>query len=227
MEVSYDAKQSGKGRFKICYISNYLMAKEHDDSFSKARMEALTDGIFATVMTILVLSLVVPIITSPTLSTAQLSSTILSLLPNIMVYVLSFIVILVMWIGHNNVIRYMHKVNPKILWLNGFFMLLVGMIPISTAFLGRYPLAQPTIILYAVNFLLISVMFRVLINMVGKNVMTNHLAMSSRSNWLMLTIYIVAIAISFVSTYISLGLFALMPIYYIYQAFFGVYRDLD
>lgn len=58
--------------------------------FKKDRTESLTDGIFATVMTILVLSLVVPTITGPNTS-ATLQSDILGLLPDLVSYIITFI----------------------------------------------------------------------------------------------------------------------------------------
>ncbi len=203
------------------------MAKDHDDSFSKNRMESLTDGIFATVMTILILSLVVPVITGSDISQI-LTSVIFSLLPNIIIYVFSFTVLLVMWIGHNNIYRYVHTINPRMMWLNGLFLLLIGLVPFSTAFLGRYPLKQPTILLYGINFLLLAIMFRVSTDYVSKR---HHEAESAlkrnKTNlWFGFAIYTCALIFSFLSPYISLGFFALMPIFYLYQAFFGMYKGI-
>lgn len=203
------------------------MAKGHDDSFSKARLESLTDGIFATVMTILILSLVVPIISGPLVS-RQLVATIYALVPSIVIYIFSFTVLLVMWIGHNNIFRYLHAIHPKILWINGLFLLLIGLAPFSTAFLGRYPLQQPAIILYGINFLLLAIMFRVFTHYIKRKhgEVDSVLVATSRNGYIPLAVYLGAIALSFLSTYISLALFALMPVFYIYQAFFGMYREI-
>jgi uncharacterized membrane protein len=202
------------------------MAKEHDHSFSKSRLESLTDGIFATVMTILILSLVVPAITGANLS-KQLLSVILSFIPSIVIYIFSFSVLLVMWIGHNNIMRYTHGVNPRLLWLNGLFLLLIGMVPFSTAFLGRYPLQQPAIFLYGINFFFLALVFRLFYNYVNKHHEgKNDILERASHNIAIGLVYIIALLFSFVSPYISLGLFALMPVFYIYQAFFGMYRQV-
>ena len=111
------------------------------DNFTKQRAENLTDGIFATVMTILILSLAVPVIISG--NTNQLLSTdIVALLPNILAYVMSFIVLGAIWIGHNNIFRYLERAERHVQWINLLFLLSVGFIPFSTALLGRYPLQQ-------------------------------------------------------------------------------------
>jgi uncharacterized membrane protein len=202
-------------------------AHEHDDSFSKNRMESLTDGIFATVMTILILSLIVPIITGSDIS-GQLTSAIFSLFPSIVIYIFSFTVLLVMWIGHNNIFRYMHAVNPKLLWINGLFLLFIGIVPLSTALLGRYPLQQATIFFYAINFLILAVIFKLFYRYTKKSHATDSvLARTYRSSWLSFALYIGAIIFSFVNPYLSLLLFSLLPIFYFYQAFFGMYRELN
>jgi uncharacterized membrane protein len=66
------------------------MSKKVSFWFRKDRTEALTDGIFATVMTILVLSLVVPTITGPNAS-ETLQADLIGLIPNFVAYVITFI----------------------------------------------------------------------------------------------------------------------------------------
>lgn len=81
----------------------------------KGRLEALTDGIFATVMTVLVLSLSVPVIAS-NITGSQLSSEVVTdvevLWPNILGYVLSFLLLAVLWISHHSVFHYVTKGRP-------------------------------------------------------------------------------------------------------------------
>lgn len=199
---------------------------EHEHPFSKSRMESLTDGIFATVMTILVLSLVVPIITGST--SEPLVSLMVSLIPSLIVYIFSFAVLLVMWIGHNNLSRYMHNVHPRMLWLNGLLLLLTGVVPLSTAFLGRYPLDQLAILFFGINFFLLTLVFRVFTSYVMKtsDQKDSVLARTSKYNWAGLLLYPCAIALSVITPYLSLAFFALFPIFYIYQAFFGMYRNI-
>jgi uncharacterized membrane protein len=106
--------------------------------------------------------------------------------------------------------------------------MLIGVVPFSTAFLGRYPLEQPAIILYGINFLLLAVMFRITTSyVIGHHDSSDKLLYTtSRNNWFGIFTFIFGIAFSFLSSYISLAFFALMPIFYLYQAFFGMYRQL-
>jgi uncharacterized membrane protein len=75
----------------------------------KERLEALTDGIFATVMTVLVLSLSIPVI-APGASNAEVAFDIGVLVPNILAYVLGFLLLAVLWISYHNVFHYMRRV---------------------------------------------------------------------------------------------------------------------
>ena len=120
----------------------------------KGRLEALTDGIFATVMTVLVLSLSVPVISS-TVTGSKLSSEVVTdieaLWPDILGYVLSFLLLAVLWISHHNVFHYVTRVGRPLLWLNTIFLLTVGFLPFSTALVGRYHEEHAPVIIYGLN----------------------------------------------------------------------------
>ena len=126
--------------------------------FRKDRAEALTDGIFATVMTILILSLVVPVITSGNVD-QMLSSDLIGLVPNVVTYVMSFLVLGTIWIGHNNIFRYLERAEGKVQWINMAFLLGVGFIPFTTALLGRYPFDHTALLIYGINLLAIAIVY--------------------------------------------------------------------
>lgn len=197
------------------------MAEEEEHGLNKSRLEALTDGLFATVMTILVLSLIVPVYTGPNLS-QQLTAGIISLIPNILVYIASFIVLGVLWIGHNGIFRYLHRMDRRFQWLNLLLLLGVGAVPFSTALLGKYPLQQPAIIVYGLNFLILAIAYNVLSHKILRHHRMDHKEVDMKAinriyknNILSVIVYSLSLVMSFASPYISLALFVLMPIYYI------------
>jgi uncharacterized membrane protein len=197
------------------------MAKEIAPRFNKSRIEALTDALFATVMTILVLSLVVPVITGSNIN-GQIASAIISMLPDILIYAASFIVLGSIWIGHNSIFRYVHTVDNRTQWITIAFLLSVGIIPFSTAFLGRYPLQQPAIILYGMNFVIIAIMFRIISYHVMQHAKKSEIGLFSRSpisTYFSIIVYAISIPLSYVSPYISLALFVAVPAYYIIDGF--------
>ncbi len=110
----------------------------------KSRIEALTDGVFATLMTVLVLGLRLP-------PGANLPGELLSLWPNILTYAMSFVVLGVYWVGHHNQFHYVKATDRAFLWLNVLFMMSVGFIPFSTSVLGSNFLHRSAVILYGLN----------------------------------------------------------------------------
>ena len=114
---------------------------------TKTRIEALTDGIFATVMTVLVLGLSLP----PTIPSEQLEGEILKLSPHILAYAFSFIVLGIYWIGHHNQFHYVKRTDRVFLWVNIFFLLTIGFVPFSTSVLGEHPFSPIAVRVYGAN----------------------------------------------------------------------------
>jgi len=115
---------------------------------SKSRIEALTDGIFATLMTVLVLGLALP---PPGTS---LRDELFGLWNHVLVYAMSFVVLGVYWVGHHNLFHYIKGTNRVFLWLNIMFLMTVGFTPFTTSVLGVFWLQQSAVALYGFNLML-------------------------------------------------------------------------
>ena len=188
--------------------------------FSKARTEALADGIFATVMTILVLSLVVPTVTG-TMGSGSLESTLYGLLPDLFAYIITFIFLGVLWIGHQSSLSHVAKIDLRLLWVNILLLLGVGLIPFTTALLGRYPTQPIADIAYGINGLAVTILY----STIWFYSRLQHLAHEEPSpevteyrNRVLIvgpTVYTLAIIFAFVSPYISLALYASVTVFYI------------
>jgi uncharacterized membrane protein len=198
---------------------------------SKGRVEALTDGIFATVMTVLVLSLSAPVITGA-LPTSELNSevtmSIQKLLPDIVGYVISFLILGVMWVSHHAVFNYIQKMNRSLLWLNMIFLLTIGFVPFSTALLGRYPQLQTPVIIYGANILGISITMqaflwyavrnKIIVREEGGETVVKRILIRWRLGSF---IYAGAILLSFVDPVISVIIYGLALIYFVVTSSFG------
>jgi uncharacterized membrane protein len=115
----------------------------------KSRIEALTDGIFATVMTVLVLSLSIPSIISTNLEVSYVKG----LGPLVLSYVMSFLILAVFWVRHHNMFNFIKHVDTSFLWLNIVFLLTVGFIPFSTELIGRFPTTELSAVIYGANLI--------------------------------------------------------------------------
>ncbi len=116
---------------------------------SKGRIEALTDGIFATVMTVLVLSLSIPSITTNLVVITYVSN----LRFVVLSYVMSFLILAVFWVRHHNMFNFIKHVDTPFIWLNIIFLLTVGFIPFSTELIGRFSGSEISAIIYGANLI--------------------------------------------------------------------------
>jgi uncharacterized membrane protein len=122
------------------------------------RLMGFSDGVFAIAITLLVLNLELPPSTgSATVGVSQL----LEIYPDIVSFVVSFLVIGNYWTGHHDIFGYVDRYDTKLLWLNIIFLMFIAFIPFSTSVLGDHPDSVPVII-YAGTITLTSIALAVL-----------------------------------------------------------------
>jgi uncharacterized membrane protein len=115
---------------------------------SKNRVEALSDGVFAIVITLLILDIRIPDV-----EYSQLLSSLVAMLPRIFAYLISFGVIGVYWLAHHQSLQLIGKLNGLLIWLNFLYLLAVSFMPFPTALLGRYPMQPIPIVIYGLNLI--------------------------------------------------------------------------
>jgi len=192
----------------------------------RERLEALTDGIFATVMTVLVLSLSVPVIASGA-SSLEVALDIGQLVPNIVGYVLSFLLLAVLWISHHNIFHYMTRVDRPLLWLNTLFLLTIGFLPFSTALMGKYNTVQLPVVIYGANVIATSIC---MLGILSYSSRTGLLAVPAqdqriiariRSRWRIGPIfYLAAIILSFIDPVVSFVSYVAILVFMVAQSIF-------
>src|SRR5450432_703331 len=101
------------------------------------RVVFLSDGVFAIVLTLLVLELRVPQMPVNVPATT-LWNTVLRMKPSLLSFLLSFMFISSLWFTHNQLFKLFEKVDNVILWLNNLLLLMVCFIPFPTALIGQY-----------------------------------------------------------------------------------------
>ena len=119
------------------------------------RITTLADGVFAIVMTLLVLGIDVPEVPEEEIAD-RLVDEVLWLWPVIAAYVVSFLYLGIYWIGHHTLFHYMRVVNTNALWLNIVFFMFVCLIPFTTRLVGAYDRQEVALTLYGANLLAIS-----------------------------------------------------------------------
>src|SRR5437763_1855357 len=119
-----------------------------------SRLHALTDGIFAIVMTLMVLELKLPSVDGQTNS--ELWRALLNQRTIFISYFISFAVLFIYWRAHNFVITILAKnIDINLLTINGIFLFLVGLVPFTTQLAGTYNSISLAVSIYAANLILI------------------------------------------------------------------------
>lgn len=136
--------------------------------FSKDRLIALIDGIFAFSMTLLVITIDVPSIKN-VFSNQDLVNALYDLLPSIGIYILSFILLANLWILNHKYFISIKKVDNSFTWLNIFYLLFIVLFPFTTDLVGEFGGLPMSNIVFHANNLIIGILNFVIWNYAVKN----------------------------------------------------------
>ena len=136
---------------------------------SLERLAALSDGIFAVAMTLLVLDLRVPVLeaihtTQPIWAGGALESeqgladALVQLAPRLLAYLLSFLTLGIFWLGQQTQLQYFAHSNRRLAWIHLAFLLAVTLLPFSTGLLAEYITYRLALLVYWANLLLLGLM---------------------------------------------------------------------
>jgi len=111
---------------------------------SPERANAFSDAVFAIAMTLLVLEIHVP--QEPG---TDLAGSLAALVPAYLTFVLSFVVVGVVWMSHHRKFRVIERIDQTMLRLNLLMLLFVASLPLPTAILGRFGDSRLSVYIYA------------------------------------------------------------------------------
>jgi uncharacterized membrane protein len=123
----------------------WRLPRQEDDEAAEegiGRILALSDGVFAIAITLLILEIAVPATTS------DLPKALLKLWPQYLAYVLSFVVIARFWVTHHLAFRLIARYDTALVWLNLLLLMFVAFLPFPTAVLGEHNGSPAAAVLY-------------------------------------------------------------------------------
>ena len=174
----------------------------------KGRIEAFSDGVIAIIITIMVLELKVP--------HGDDLKTLAPLIPLFFSYVLSFIFIGIYWNNHHHMFQAVKQVNGAVLWANLHLLFWLSLIPFATGWMGENHFAPLPVAIYGVDLLMAgfaySILARALIGHHGKDSTIARAIGKDIKGKISLAIYIVAISLCLVQSWIALGLYVLVAL---------------
>ena len=121
------------------------------------RLSAFSDGVFAVLITVLVLELHPP--EAPTFKA------VLALWPTWLSYAVSYVFIAIVWINHHYLMRYASEATPLLLWFNFAHLFSMSLLPFSTEWMAVSRLAPQPVSFYAAVFFLVNATY---ISLIGE-----------------------------------------------------------
>lgn len=183
------------------------------------RIEAFSDGVFAIIVTLLVLELKVPSLHDHH-SVRELGNQLLDLLPKFLSWLISFIIVCKFWLNHHHVLGLARHANYAMVWLNSIFLMGQSFIPFPTAMMGEYatnPLAVSAFgVVMAVNTLLFMVLHAYILRRLIKPELLDaqdpHII---RKSFVGVFSYLLGAAAAWAGVHMAFLIYALTPLFFI------------
>ncbi len=184
-----------------------------------ARTEAFSDGVFAFAITLLVLDLKDPALSTST----NLFQGLLAEWPAFFAFATSFATVLIMWVNHHNMFRPIRWIDNRLMFLNGLLLLFVVLTPFTTSLVADHLLAAeagPAAGVYAGTFFVLSLVWNgswryvSRAGLLGPEFTDRHVRQISRQYLVGPTAYGIAILVSFVSGLASVAVVLLVAAFF-------------
>jgi len=132
------------------------------------RLVFLSDGVMAIAITLLVLRIEIPEFDG-TPSTADLVNAVIDLIPNIITFVWSFLLVTRFWSIHRRLFSGLRRIDGGLVWLNTTFLLLIVLLPFPSDLLGRFDLSLLSVALFASLITVTGIVISVMALYVGRH----------------------------------------------------------
>jgi uncharacterized membrane protein len=191
--------------------------RRFDRSHDPARVMALSDGVFAIVITLLVLEIRVPDLTG----VQRLADALSEIRPSFVAFLISFLVVAIAWTGHRDLFALIRLTDRHLVWLNLLYMLPLTLLPFGAALISRHPREMVALTMYGLLLLAIA-LARLLIWLYAANrppLMFQPVERRPRALGMLLVtvpaaLYVIAILIAGRVPIASLSIYAGVPILY-------------
>jgi len=197
--------------------------KHRQLSIPLGRIEAFSDGVIAIIITLMIFQIKLPVIDKAATSEFIMMQ-IYNMLQPFIAYVLSFIMIGVLWVNHHQFLRQLKHADRHLLWYNLHLLFWMCILPIPTNFLGQAYQQPGVIMLYGFVMFMCALAFLLIREYVDRHELfidglNVKLRTAARKKLILSVIlYFISIFAGFVSVYISLGIFVLIPAAYFLPA---------
>jgi uncharacterized membrane protein len=181
---------------------------------NKTRLEAFSDGVFAIVITLLILN-----VKLPETDYSNLGKALADILPVIGIYIMSFLLVGMYWVFHHYSFTLIGQVDGILLWMNILLLLFISFMPFPAMLMGKYPFTTLPVIIYGGNLLLTNLTGFIMLIYLRRNpalasgIFTDTVFRQQLKTYIWVNgIYIMALAAGFFWPFISYIVFAIMAL---------------
>jgi uncharacterized membrane protein len=172
------------------------------------RLNALTDGVVAIVLTIMVLELKFP--AEPNVRA------VLAVLPLLAAYLLAFVNVAIYWNNHHHMMQSARRVTGAVLWANHALLFWLTLFPLMIRWIGEvgitpFPVASFGVVLIGASAAYV-ILERTLIRADGEDSSVKRAVGTGLKEWLSFALYVVAVPSAFVSPFISVAIYVIVSI---------------
>ncbi len=181
------------------------------------RLAALSDGVFAIAMTLLVLDLRVPASTEIH-SESDLGHMLLLLAPRFIPYLLSFMTLGIFWIGQQTQLNQFARTDRALTWIHIGFLFAVSIMPFSTGLLAEFITYRLAVTVYWLNLLLLGIMLLASVRyawrakLMKEEITAEIRAVLERRIIIYEILYAVGALLCFINTYVSIAFILLLEL---------------
>lgn len=145
----------------------------------------------------------------------------LALLPKLISYAISFLMLGIMWLNHHSLFRQLETINSKILWSNLFLLFWMSLVPFVTGLIGSNPLLWQATLLYGLTFAACVLGFMLIrIQILNSRLSQDKTAQSkhskvNRKNVIAISLYLIGAMVGYFSISLAFILFLIVPFMYL------------
>jgi TMEM175 potassium channel family protein len=170
---------------------------------SAERLAAYSDGVFAVIVTIMVLELKAP--EEPAFSALW------PLWPTFISYALSYVFIAIIWINHHYLMRFVGAPSLGLMWINFLHLFMVSLLPFATAWVARTQLAPSAVAFYAGLFVCVDAAYNIFEREVLAGAKATHVSegarrVARRRSLVVLATFTAAMLVALVAPRLAFGL---------------------
>lgn len=195
------------------------------------RLAALSDGVFAVAMTLLVLDLRVPTETAIH-SESDLWHAIVTLAPRVLVYLMSFLTLGILWVGQQTQINHIARCDRNLAWIHLAFLFGVSLMPFSTSLMATFISYRLALLIYWANIFLVGALlfaswrYALSARLVKNDLPHDIAAVVERRVIIAQALYAFGALLCLANTYWSLGFILLVQINYAFAPRIGALSRL-